>query len=111
MKLTDLDPRWLVSDGKRVGFIFKSPSDPRWYQSCVISPTTRGRQHDLFDAALADQFGEFGWTKVQGCKPECSWTVLGGIDNATFETMTVTPSLDGSPGGLWHGFITNGVAQ
>ena len=31
-----------------------------------------------------------------------------GIDVATFETMTVTPSLDGSAAGNWHGFITNG---
>ncbi len=107
MKLTELDPRWLMSDGMRAGFIFKSPTDPRWYQSCMIYQTPRGRQHDMFDDALPE-FTEFGWTKVQGCNPEQSWTILGGIENATFETMTVTPSLDGSPGGLWHGFITNG---
>lgn len=65
MKLTDLDPQWIVRDGKRIGFTFKSPTKPENRQSC-------------FDAA-------------------------------TFETMTVTPSLDGSAGGLWHGFITNGV--
>jgi hypothetical protein len=26
----------------------------------------------------------------------------------TFETMTLTPSIDGSGVGHWHGFITNG---
>jgi hypothetical protein len=37
-----------------------------------------------------------------------AWTVAGGIENASFEMMTVMPSIDGSAGGLWHGFITNG---
>jgi hypothetical protein len=45
---------------------------------------------------------------VQGCNPEKRWTIAGGIDTADFATMTVTPSLDGSPGGLWHGHITAG---
>lgn len=107
MKLIDLDPRWLMRDGQRVGFIFKSPSDPRWFQSCVIAPTPHAMQHNWFDTALPE-FGEYGWTKVQGCKPECAWSIAGGIENASFETISVTPSLDGSAGGLWHGFITDG---
>ena len=110
MKLTDLDPRWLLRDGLRVGFIFKSPTNQHWYQSCMIAPTDHSVQHQLFNDALADvvENPDYGWTKVQGCKPECAWNVLGGIDGASFDTITVTPSLDGSPGGLWHGFITNG---
>jgi hypothetical protein len=36
------------------------------------------------------------------------WQIAGGIENASFQTMTLTPSLDGSPAGNWHGFITNG---
>lgn len=45
---------------------------------------------------------------VQPCNPAGRWTIVGGVENASFETMTVKPSLDGSKGGLWHGFITNG---
>jgi hypothetical protein len=55
-----------------------------------------------------EQWELFGDDDVQGCLPDLAWTVAGGIDTATFETMTVTPSLDGSKGGLWHGHITNG---
>lgn len=97
MRLTDLDPKWLMKDGKRVGFTFRSPTDPRWRQSCFENPPPRREQWELFDE-----------DDVQGCNPAAHWTIAGGIDSAAFETMTVTPSLDGSAGGLWHGFITNG---
>lgn len=97
MRLTDLDPKWLMKDGKRVGFTFRSPVDGKWRQACFESPPPRREQWELF-----------GDDDVQGCNPRAHWSIAGGIDNATFETMTVTPSLDGSAGGLWHGFITNG---
>lgn len=110
MRLTDLDPRWLKQDGRRIGFVFKSPANPNWWQSCFVAPTPHNVQHAAFNGALDDQAAEpqYAWTKVQACREECGWTVAGGIENATFENMTVTPSLDGSPGGLWHGHITNG---
>jgi hypothetical protein len=104
MRLLDLDPRWLTKDGKRVGFIFKSPHDSRYFQSCFAVAMPKKQQFRLFEALL----GEDNEYMVQPCKPEFAWTIAGGIDAATFETMTVTPSLDGSAGGLWHGFITNG---
>jgi hypothetical protein len=47
----------------------------------------------------------------QGC-PACKegvvWKIADGIESASFETLTVHPSIDGSAGGLWHGFIKNG---
>lgn len=118
MRLVDLDPRWLMEDGRKVGFVFKSPTDPKWHQTCFFEP---GRKlmccprHECFanvdDAncphsqmGLCNAAGvDPSW--VQGCNRECGWTVQGDLD---FDTLTVTPSLDGSAGGLWHGFITNG---
>lgn len=61
---------------------------------------------DLFGGD--DEAREMGRHGVQGCKQGTHWAIAGGIENAAFETLTVTPSLDGSPGGNWHGFITNG---
>ncbi len=98
MRLIELDPQWLMKDGKRVGFTFLSPTNPKWRQSCFENPPSRREQWDLFED-----------DDVQGCNPKAHWKIKGGIDAATFETMTVTPSLDGSPGGLWHGHITNGA--
>lgn len=97
MRIIDLDPKWLVRDGKRVGFTFVSPTDPKWRQSCFVVAIPSREQWDIF-----------GEDDVQGCKPTFAWNVAGGIERASFETMTVTPSLDGSKGGLWHGHITNG---
>ncbi len=39
------------------------------------------------------------------CKPEMAWTFQSGAD---FATMTVTPSLDASAAGHWHGHVTSG---
>jgi hypothetical protein len=50
-----------------------------------------------------------GFTRsVQTMNPQHHWQIAGGIERASFEMMTITPSLDGSPNGNWHGFITNG---
>lgn len=98
MRLIELDPKWIVKEGKRVGFTFRSPTDPKWRQSCFENPPPRREQWELFED-----------DDVQGCNPSAHWAVAGGIENASFETMSVTPSLDGSAGGLWHGHITNGA--
>lgn len=104
MKLIDLDPRWLMQDGKRIGFVFRSPTDRKWWQSCFVAPTERREQWRLIEAAIPpDEKHDF-----QACKPSAKWKVAGGIKNADFATISVTPSLDGSPGGLWHGHITGG---
>lgn len=110
MKLIDLEPRWLIKDGQRVGFVFRCPTRNSCWQSCFVASPPRQEQWKLF----ADTFGgddedrDFGRHDVQGSKEGTRWTIAGGIDAAEFDTLTVTPSIDGSPGGNWHGHITNG---
>jgi hypothetical protein len=103
VKLVDLDPRWLAKDGQRVGIVFRSPTNSDWYQSCLFEKTAMRAQWALFDAAFPER--EHGAELVQACERECAWTATGD----TFDTLTITPSIDGSRGGLWHGFITNGA--
>jgi hypothetical protein len=92
---------WLIKDGRRAGFTFTSPAKSDWRQSCFVENISRHEQWELF----ADQ----GFPhNTQGCKQDCVWVVAGGIESADFATISVTPSLDGSKGGLWHGFVTNG---
>ena len=102
MKLTDLDPQWLTMNGKRVGFTFLSPNGKQgpihWRQSCFAIAVPMRAQMRLF-----------GEDNVQPCKQTFAWSIEGGIDAADFATITVKPSLDGSDGGLWHGYITNGL--
>jgi len=119
MRLTDLDPRWLMYEGRRVGFIFRSPTKRDWWQTCFVErfnlfnsgvgPWENGTTRDSQCAIIRASAPEVG-QNWQGCDNKCAWIVAGGIEKATFETMSVTPSLDGSKGGLWHGFIRAGEA-
>lgn len=118
MKLPDLDPRWLVHNGERVGFIFKSPTNPKWWQTCfsrsirtMFCDECRAAGLDRSDEGICDH-SQLGLAKaagvdadtVQPCNYEACWSITG----TDFGDLTVTPSLDGSAGGLWHGHITNG---
>lgn len=116
MKLTDLDPAWIELDGRRIGFVFISPcqktrvdgsTNPTLYRlTCLSEQVPMNVQREIAER----MFGDDDYTIVP-CNPKQAWTIAGGIDQATFETMTVSPSLDGSGAGLWHGFIKNGEIQ
>jgi hypothetical protein len=108
MRLTDLEPRWLLKDGIRVGFIFRSPTRQTCWQSCFQNPPPRREQWALFSAALGTPDESDPRHDVQGCKPEAHWTITPDIAVADFASLSVQPSLDGSAGGNWHGHIING---
>ena len=113
MKLRDLDPQWIEHEGRRIGFVFRCPTpiirsdgsvNPTPYrQSCFVECVPMKLQHEIFD----HMFGDDSFT-VQRCNPNCAWSVAGGIDAASLDTLTVSPSIDGSAAGFWHGFIKNG---
>lgn len=120
MKLTDLDPRWIIRDGKRIGFTFIGPKhrDPRNLQSCFLESPPISDQLRLFAAIYgADEDGEPAGVVVQMCTVGTHWKITSGpiesfrpedIETASFDTLNVHPSLNGEAGGNWHGFITNG---
>src|SRR4051812_30151322 len=112
MKLTDLKPEWICNErGNIIGFTFLSPVDRTKRQSCFERPPKIDEQVAIFEQYHEGQV-------VQPCNPEGRWVISGGSRNncrsgaglkqASFTSLTVTPSLDGSAGGLWHGHITNG---
>lgn len=113
MKLADLDPQWMEHEGRRIGFVFRAPVQPtrhdgsprsQPYQlTCMAQPTPMHLQREI----AARMFGDDDYTVVP-CKQEIGWSIAGGIDAASFGTLTATPSIDGSASGNWHGFITNG---
>lgn len=117
MRLADLDPRWLLEGGRKVGFVFKSPTDPKWWQTCFFQAGRKlmccpERECYEKDAACCPH-SQVGLCKaagvdpewIQGCNRKCAWQAHGALE---FDSLTITPSLDGSKGGLWHGHITNG---
>jgi hypothetical protein len=104
MKLAELEPRWLEKDGRRVGCTFRCPTDLKWWQIIPAEPLDRREQWSLAKAANGDD------CNLQAAGPGVVWQFDGGIENASFDTLTLSPSVDGSRGGLWHGWIRNGEA-
>jgi hypothetical protein len=111
MRLLDLDPRWVLKDGKRIAFIFKSPTlgDDMWIAMGERRPPLADLWPAIAEAFPEGAFNAKGYRRaVQTMNPQQQWQIAGGLDGCSFETMTITPSIDGSPAGNWHGFITNG---
>lgn len=125
MRLADLDPRWLILQGRRVGLIFISPADRKYRQTCFVEklPLFTCEACKGLDRWSCDhsQMGairhscpdllrdEDGWANdVQLCRKDFAWVAAPALDQASFDNLSITPSIDGSAGGLWHGFITAG---
>ena len=97
MRLTDLDPKWLNEE--RTVFAFRCPHCKATLLTCKSVPMSTRDQCRLFAAALPSNDGD-----VVPTKQDVAWKVVG----EDFATMTVTPSLDASASGHWHGSITSG---
>lgn len=111
MRLTELDPKWLDINGPRVGLVFKCPHCQKCYLSCFFIPTEHIAGDDYHDS----QYGLFKRVLPEDqvhetvpCRRGFAWAAQPPVDQATFENLSVTPSLDASASGHWHGFITNG---
>jgi hypothetical protein len=118
MNLTDLEPVWLEMDGKRVAIMFLCPhcfpKKRQWLTVFFINtgdippgPDGERGERALFAEAFrkmgADNPEERAWGVVS-CTPKHVWKRTGD----DFSSMSVTPSLDSSASGHWHGFITGG---
>jgi len=110
VRLVDLDPRWVMKDGKRISFVFKSPTlgEGMWIVMSESRPDLRDLWPAVHDAFPEGPFQADGYRRCfQTMNPKQMWQIVGCLDGASFETMTITPSIDGSAAGNWHGFITN----
>jgi len=104
MKLTELEPRWIHPNV----FVFLCPHCREYILACKNVPMTYAEQHALFEKEFGDDWNTF----VVPMDEKCCWSISGtrpADPKAAFvEDLTVTPSLDASRSGHWHGFITNG---
>lgn len=88
MKLTELNPKFTYSgEGRRgMGIRFDCPI------------------HRGGDCLLGVDFAN----PIDGGPPSESDRYKWNRTGETFDTLTLTPSVDASQHGCWHGFITNG---
>lgn len=104
MKLTELEPRWIHPNL----FIFRCPHCKTIFLSCKNVEMNQKEQRELFEKHFGDDWGRL----VVGDTPEQCWSISGTVPrdpNAAFiQNLTVTPSIDASKSGHWHGHITNG---
>lgn len=115
MRLTELEPQWLERDGRKVGVMFLCPHCREAWLTCFwVAMPTWGAEVDA-PYMWEGQFGFIrealdrqGWDEPENnvvpCKAGLAWQWNG----EGFERMSLTPSLDASASGHWHGFITDG---
>lgn len=98
MKLLDLEPRWLNDHV----FAFRCPHCQKIWLTCKNVVMGNGEQRELALAANLEPTGpRYGAVLMD---ENCAWK----WDTADFATMSVTPSIDASKSGHWHGHITKG---
>lgn len=93
MRLADLDPKWIRRAGRVVGVRFTCPCCRSTSVAVLFSnPPDGGAAHPPDESAPGDNAGR-------------RWSRSG----ETFDDLTLTPSIDVSSSGHWHGFVTNGA--
>ncbi len=104
MRLIDLEPRWIDPNL----FIFLCPHCRKVWLVCKNIEMSLRDQRELFKK----EFGEDSNLIVVPDRPEMAWSISGTVPadpKAAFVTnLTVTPSIDASTSGHWHGHITDG---
>lgn len=100
MKLTELEPRWVHEHV----FVFRCPHCRNTWLSCKTAAMSIKEQFEHFRAANLEPAGPK--YAIVPMREECAWQLTDG--NRDFATMTLSPSIDASASGHWHGYITNG---
>jgi hypothetical protein len=118
LRLAELNPRWFAEEGRHgQGVLFDCPScrlgrcagKPCRLAVAFAPPLDGGtpfpikKMETLFEA-LKDPDGEWPGNVVP---PGVVW----GRTGDTFEALTLSPSVDASAAGHWHGFVQNGDVQ
>lgn len=119
MRLTDLNPRWFALDGRSgQGVTFDCPCN-----TCALrTPAKRVRLAAAFSNPLDGRAPiplepKILWPTLwpRPDEPEGLVTVPPGVhwkrEGDAFDTLSLTPSVDASKSGHWHGYITNGEAR
>lgn len=96
MRLTDLEPRWITfsSNGARCGLTFLCPH--------CRTARLGAWFHDPY-CGVGYPVSEWPLFMLQ--HPDLKFWARTGED---FDTLTLSPSVDASSVGHWHGTITNG---
>lgn len=112
MKLTDLEPRWFDVPGVGGaidGVTFRCPctkclADPEHQVRLGVQFTPIGTDRVVAAMTLEEKLRHVHELRTFDVPPGIIW----GRTGETFETLTLSPSIDASASGHWHGFVTGG---
>jgi hypothetical protein len=112
VRLVDLNPRWFAlpeRHGQGVSFACPHCTGPvpdrTRLSAAFANPLDGGAAIDLAAKVLWPTLAQGNAPGIVTVPPGVLWTRQGD----TLETLTLTPSIDASRSGHWHGFITNGA--
>jgi len=97
VRLTDLNPRWCMDADIVIGGVKRHYDDRHGMALSFDCPHCRVQR-------LAVWFAN----PIDGLPPTDDATQLWHRDGESFENLTLSPSIDASAHGHWHGFIRNG---
>lgn len=100
MKLTDLNPRWVAAENRHgMGIAFSCPHCKEIRLAVFFANPIDGGAAWTGKAHLAE---------THGLEDHHVGVILWQRTGETFETISLTPSIDTSHFGHWHGYVTNG---
>ena len=110
MRLTELDPRWWGDGHRELGVSFLCPHCRSVRLGIAFAnPRDGGPPSPIVSdngmpKCIRDHVHEQGTFDVP---PGFLWQRTGDA----FDTMSLTPSVDASKSGHWHGFVTDGEVR
>lgn len=107
MRLTELEPRWIHPNV----FVFLCPQCRKTLLTCKNTEMSDDDQYALYER----EFGEDWGALIVPSRAGFAWNITGTRpsepNSIGFHDMSVTPSIDASASGHWHGYITNGECR
>lgn len=108
MRLTELEPRWVGAGGEGITQADGTPASRRYGVAvsfrCPCGKHPRDDEYETDRCVILLENPLDGLGRFDATTPGHYWTRTG----ETFETLTLTPSIQRVGGCSWHGFVTNG---
>jgi len=110
MRLSELDPRWAIDADIVIGGVAKHFEGRHGMAVSFECPHCVERERNTGDKRVI-RIAVWFANPIDGLTPtddaKFLWQRLGD----SFENLTLSPSIDASSDGHWHGFIVNGEVR
>jgi hypothetical protein len=106
VKLIELNPRWIADADIVIGGVARHFENRTGMAISFECPCCRGA-----NGVSATRLAVWIANPIDGLPPTDDAENLWQRTGETFETLSLSPSIDASKHGHWHGFIQNGEVK